>query len=64
MRYNVVIGGQEISKTMKGLLSYEVPFFGQEGWLAAILLLSTPLFFMWVMTRFFNPWLDGQANPA
>ena len=64
MRYNVVIGGQEISKTMKGLLSYDVPFFGQEGWLVAILLLSTPLFFMYVLTRFFNPWDDRATGHA
>ncbi len=64
MRYNVVIGGQEISKTMKGLLSYEVPFFGQEGWMAAIILLSTPLVFMYVLTRFFNPWIESAKSHA
>lgn len=58
MRYNVVIGGQEISKTMKGLLDYSVPYFGQEGWLMAAALLSTPLLFMYILTRFFNPWDD------
>ena len=36
MRYNVVIGGQEISKTMRGYLEYQVPVFGHEGSLAAI----------------------------
>ena len=38
MRWNVVIGGQEISKTGKGLLSYHLPFFGKEGALVAIVL--------------------------
>lgn len=36
MRYNVVIGGQEISKTMRGYLDYHVPLTGIEGGLAAI----------------------------
>ena len=36
MRYNVVIGGQEISKTMRGYLEYHVPLTGIEGSLAAI----------------------------
>ncbi|MDH4273723.1 MAG: polysulfide reductase NrfD [Gammaproteobacteria bacterium] len=36
MRYNVVIGGQEISKTMRGYLQYQVPLFGVEGALAAV----------------------------
>ncbi len=31
MRYNVVIGGQEISKTGKGLLAYHPPIFGRDG---------------------------------
>ena len=35
MRYNVVIGGQEISKTMRGYLDYQVPLTGIEGALAA-----------------------------
>jgi len=35
MRYNVVIGGQEISKTMRGYLEYQVPLTGIEGSLAA-----------------------------
>ena len=35
MRYNVVIGGQEISKTAKGLIAYHPPIFGREGLLAA-----------------------------
>ena len=37
MRYNVVIGGQGISKTMRGYLEYQVPVFGIEGALAAII---------------------------
>ncbi len=35
MCWNVVIGGQEIAKTAKGLLSYHPPLFGREGLLAA-----------------------------
>jgi len=35
MSYNVVIGGQEISKIMRGYLEYQVPILGIEGALAA-----------------------------
>ena len=35
MRWNVVIGGQEISKTGKGLLTYHLLIFHREGLLAA-----------------------------
>ena len=62
MRWNVVIGGQEISKTGKGLLSYHMPFFGREGALVAILLTLAPLGLLYVLTRLFPPWADGTAH--
>ena len=56
MRWNVVIGGQEISKTGKGLLDYHLPFFGKEGALVAIILTLAPLALLYVLTRIFPPW--------
>jgi Ni/Fe-hydrogenase subunit HybB-like protein len=61
MRWNVVIGGQEISKTGKGLLAYHLQFFGHEGLLVAILLLLAPLATLFGLTRFFPPWEDKAA---
>jgi predicted membrane protein len=58
MRWNVVIGGQEISKTGKGLLSYALPLFGKEGALTAIALTVAPLGLLYVLTRLFPPWED------
>ena len=58
MRWNVVIGGQEISKTGKGLLSYHMPLLGKEGALAAILLTLAPLALLFGLTRLFPPWED------
>ena len=43
MRWNVVIGGQEISKTGQGLLQYHLPVFTKEGLLAAMLVTLAPL---------------------
>ena len=63
MRWNVVIGGQEISKTGKGLLSYHMPFFGQEGALVAILLVLAPLVVLLGMIKLFPPW-DSHAPHA
>ena len=62
MRWNVVIGGQEISKTGKGLLSYQLLFFGKEGALMAILLTLAPLGLLYVLTRLFPPWADGASH--
>jgi Ni/Fe-hydrogenase subunit HybB-like protein len=61
MRWNVVIGGQEISKTGKGLLAYHLQFFGHEGLLVAIVLLLAPLATLFGLTRFFPPWEDKAA---
>jgi len=61
MRWNVVIGGQEISKTGRGLLSYQMQFFGKEELLAAVLLLLAPLATLFGLTRFFPPWGDEAA---
>ena len=59
MRYNVVIGGQEISKTSKGLLAYHPPIFGREGLLAAGMVLLIPLILLSVLVRLFTPWHDA-----
>jgi hypothetical protein len=32
MRWNVVIGGQMFSKSLRGLMSYKMEFSGLEGW--------------------------------
>jgi len=62
MRWNVVIGGQEISKTGKGLLSYQLHWGGKEGALMAILLTMAPLGLLYVLTRLFPPWSDDATH--
>ena len=62
MRWNVVIGGQEISKTGKGLLSYHLHWGGKEGGLVAILLTMAPLGLLYVLTRLFPPWADDATH--
>ncbi len=62
MRWNVVIGGQEISKTGKGLLSYHLPIFGKEGALVAIALTLAPLALLFGLTRLFPPWADEATH--
>ena len=63
MRYNVVVGGQEISKTGKGLLAYHPPIFGKEGLLVAAIVLILPPILLLVLVRFLPPWHD-QAQTA
>ena len=63
MRWNVVIGGQEIAKTGKGLLAYTPTFLGREGLLAAAFVLAAPFVLLVIMVRLFPPW-GQEAKPA
>ncbi len=58
MRYNVVIGGQEISKTGKGLLTYEPELLGREGLLAAGFVLMAPFILLLAAMRVLSPWTE------
>jgi len=58
MRWNVVIGGQEISKTGKGLLVYHPALFGREGILAAVSVVAAPFVLLSIMVRLFPPWSE------
>ena len=52
MRWNVVIGGQLLSKSFRGLRSaYEPHLFGREGILMAIALFLAPFVLLWVFDR-------------
>ena len=58
MRWNVVIGGQEIAKTGKGLLTYQMVLFHREGLLTAVTVAVAPLVLLWAMVRLLPPWND------
>lgn len=64
MRWNVVIGGQEISKTGKGLLSYHMTFGGKEGALMGAALIIAPFLVLVVLTRLFPPWEDHAKSSS
>jgi Ni/Fe-hydrogenase subunit HybB-like protein len=56
MRWNVVIGGQELSKTAKGVLTYIPGLWGREGVVWAITLLCGSFVFLWILARLLPPW--------
>jgi len=62
MRFNVVIGGQEISKTGKGLLTFPWVIFGREGVLAAAGVLIAPFILLLVVVRLLPPWEDENGH--
>jgi len=62
MRWNVVIGGQEIAKSTKGLLTYHLPLWGKESLAMAALLTLAPFGLLWILARLFPPWADPPRN--
>ena len=53
MRWNVVIGGQFFSKSLRGVMSYKMEFAGLEGWFMGAVLLSLPFIILTVMIKLF-----------
>jgi Ni/Fe-hydrogenase subunit HybB-like protein len=63
IRWNVVIGGQLFSKSLRGLTTYKVELFGVEGLAMTIFLLFLPIFILWVLVKILPPWIDVE-KPA
>jgi predicted membrane protein len=53
MRWNVVMGGQFFSKSLRGVMSYKLEFAGVEGWFLGLVLLSLPFVILIVMVKLF-----------
>jgi Ni/Fe-hydrogenase subunit HybB-like protein len=69
MRWNVVIGGQLFSKSLRGFTVHKLELAGQEGLFTAIVLLVLPFVILSVLVKFFLPvklaeQQNHQAVPA
>lgn len=62
MRWNVVIGGQEISRSLSGTLTYVPVFFDIEGVLPAIIIFTLPFIILTVATYILPPWKDMEEG--
>lgn len=65
-RWNVVIGGQLFSKSLRGLTTYKLEVFGLEGLLTAGVLLLLPFVILVVLSRVLPPWMESghSARPS
>jgi len=61
-RWNVVIGGQLFSKSLRGLTVYKIDLFGLEGLLMAAFLLILPFIILFVLTKLLPPWPEKEAK--
>ena len=55
MRWNIVVGGQQFSKSYVGFRGYIPEWFDKEGIMTAIFLTLLPLAILFALTRFFSP---------
>ncbi len=62
MRWNVVVGGQMFSKSLRGLTVYKVHLFGMEGLFFTMALLLLPVVILYVLMKLLPPWIDGHAG--
>ena len=63
MRWNVVIGGQLISKSLRGFISYSPPLLGIDGILVAAVLMLLPFLVLAVITYLLPPWQEEVKLP-
>jgi len=64
IRWNVVVGGQLFSKSLRGLTVYKVGVLGSEGVAITLALLALPLVILWLLVKVLPPWPEAQARPA
>jgi len=62
MRWNVVIGGQLFSKSLRGLTSYSPAILGREGILVAAVLFAMPFVVMYIFNLVLPFWEKEDAK--
>jgi hypothetical protein len=62
IRWNVVIGGQLFSKSLRGLTVYKLELFGLEGLLVASVLMILPFIILWALIKIVPPWTDARPT--
>ncbi len=64
MRWNVVIGGQLFSKSLRGFTDYNLSLFGKEGLLMSLILFSLPFITFYICTLIFPVFKDSGEVKA
>ncbi|HGY12219.1 MAG TPA: polysulfide reductase [Desulfobacterales bacterium] len=63
MRWNVVIGGQLMSKSARGYTEFHPEWFDKEGILAVIIVMAIPFIILFVLSKIFPFWTpDSETN--
>lgn len=62
MRWNVVIGGQFFSKSLRGFTTYKMELVGREGLFSAIIVGLLPLAILAVLLYLLPPWGEKESH--
>ncbi len=62
MRWNVVIGGQLMSKSERGATYFHPEWLEKEGILPAIIIMALPLVFLWILGKIFPFWQEDSKE--
>ncbi len=63
MRWNVVIGGQLMSKSARGYTQFHPEWFDKEGILAVVVVMALPFIFLFFLSKVFPFWIsDNETN--
>lgn len=62
MRWNVVIGGQLMSKSARGYTQFHPEWFDKEGIIAVMVIMALPFAILWVLGKIFPFWVKENQN--
>ena len=62
MRWNVVIGGQLMSKSERGNTFFHPLWLEKEGILPAIIIMTLPFVFLYLLSKIFPLWMDNSSG--
>ncbi len=63
MRWNVVMGGQMFSKSLRGFLNFQIDLYGHEGLIAGLVILCLPFVVLFVISRVLPLWGPVETFP-
>ncbi len=64
MRWNVVIGGQLMSKSGRGNVSFHPEWLEKEGILAAIIIMVAPIIILYIIGKIFPFWQEESVDQS
>ena len=62
MRWNVVIGGQLMSKSHRGYVTFHPEWFDKEGIIAVLVIMVLPLIVLFILSKIFPFWMEEETE--